>query len=161
MSTADEIVEKYVDTYGEDAGLVLLKVLADTSAGGDGYKVQMKAMVDADGWEVDTAGKLITLDTTNWGFTMGVADLAENLNEAVETEILKVRMGLLPRLGWGTGKVLLGSAETSRGNDRRRGWRPCAGAGYDRRGYRRCYPRRQYGRGRDLPVGGGQPWPWA
>ena len=28
MSSVDEIVNQYVDTYGEDAGLVLLKVLA-------------------------------------------------------------------------------------------------------------------------------------
>ena len=112
MSTVDEIVNKYVDTYGEAAALVLLKVLAHPSAGGEGYKVQLKAMLDADGWEVDTAGKVITLDTTNWGFAMGVAGLAENLHEAVETDILGIREGLVPRMGWGTGKVLLGAVET-------------------------------------------------
>lgn len=112
MSTIEEIIDKYVDTYGEDAGLVLLKVLADPSAGGEGYKIQRKAIIDVDGWEVDKAGKLITLDTTNFGFSMSVADLAENLNEAIETDILQVRMGLLPRLGWGTGKLLLGTVET-------------------------------------------------
>ncbi len=112
MITADEIVDKYVDVYGEDAGLVLLKVLAHPSAGGEGYKVQQKAMVDVDGWEVDRVGKVITLDITSWGFTMGIAGLAENLHEAVETDILEVRMGFLPRLGWGSGKVLLGAVET-------------------------------------------------
>lgn len=112
MSTIEEVVTKYVDSYGEDAGLVLLKVLAHPSAGGKGYKVQQQRMIDVDGWEVDTAGKVIMLDTTNWGFTMGAADLAENLCEAVETDILEVRMGLIPRLGWGAGKVLLGAVET-------------------------------------------------
>ncbi|HFE32709.1 MAG TPA: hypothetical protein ENJ17_05305 [Gammaproteobacteria bacterium] len=112
MPTVEEIVNRYVDTYGEDAGLVLLKVLAHPSAGGEGYVIRQKAIIDADGWEVDTASKVITLDTTSWGFSMDMDDLVENLNEAVETDILQVRMGLLPRLGWGTGKVLLGAVET-------------------------------------------------
>jgi hypothetical protein len=115
MSTVDQIVNKYVDSYGKDAGLVLLKILADPSAGGEGYKVQQKAIIDANGWEVDKASKLITLDITNLGLAMGAASLAENLNEAVETDVLGVRMGLLPRLGWGTGKLLLGTAETAIG----------------------------------------------
>lgn len=115
MSTVDDIVHEYVEAYGESAGIVLLKVLAHPSAGGEGYRIQRKVMVDADGWEVDKAGKLITLDTTNWGFRMDSADLAENLHEAVETDILGIREGLLPRLGWGTGKVLLGAVETAVG----------------------------------------------
>ena len=84
MSRVEELMDKYVDTYyGEDAGLVLLKVLAHPSAGGEGYKMQSKAMIDADGWEVNTTGKVITLDTTTLGFIVGVDSLAENLNEAV------------------------------------------------------------------------------
>ena len=112
MPKAQEIINYYVDTYGESASLVLLKVLAHPSAGGAGYKVRLKAMLDADGWEVNSGGKVITLDTTNWGQPKGTADIAENLKEAVETDILKIRMGLLPRIGWGTGKVLLGTVET-------------------------------------------------
>lgn len=101
--------------YGEDAGLALLKILAERSAGGEGYRIQLTPMIDVDGWEVNNPGKLITLDTTNWGIAMDAADLAENLNEAIETDILEIRMGLVPRLGWGTGKILLGAVETAIG----------------------------------------------
>ncbi|MBC6907516.1 hypothetical protein DWB84_18940 [Saccharophagus sp. K07] len=115
MSLIEQVVDAYIDNYGEDAGIGLLKVLADPTAGGDGYRVRMYPMLDADGWEVDKAGKLIELDTTNWGFEIDAGGLAENLNEAVETDIFKVRMGLAPRLGWGTGKILLGVVETAIG----------------------------------------------
>lgn len=113
--TLDQVLDQYVDDYGENSGLVLLKVLAEESAGGLGYTLRMRAMIDMDGWEVNTQTKVITLDSTNWGFRMGVASLAENLNEAVETDILKVREGLVARVGWGTGKVLLGAVETTVG----------------------------------------------
>lgn len=115
MSMIEQIISRYVENYGEDAGLALLKTLADVSAGGEGYQISMMPMVDMDGWEVNKAAKRIKLDTTSWGFSIGADDLAENLKEAVETDILNIRMGLLPRIGWGTGKILLGTVETAIG----------------------------------------------
>jgi hypothetical protein len=115
MSLIEQVVDSYIDNYGEDAGIGLLKVLADPTAGGDGYKVRMYPMLDVDGWEVNKAAKQIELYTTSWGFELDASGLAENLNEAIETEIFEVRMGLAPRLGWGTGKILLGVVETAVG----------------------------------------------
>ncbi len=53
MIIDNNIINMYVDTYGENAGLILLKVLAHPDSGGEGYKVQKNQLL------MPMAGKLI------------------------------------------------------------------------------------------------------
>ncbi|MCA9128957.1 MAG: hypothetical protein KDB22_17845 [Planctomycetales bacterium] len=112
----ERIIEKYVDTYSEDLAVVLLQILADPSQGGLGYTVKLfNPTVDMDGWEVDHSRKIISIDRTGLISNYTDADRAEYLKHAVETEFLKTRAGLLSRIGWGTGKVVLGLFEGATG----------------------------------------------
>jgi len=114
-ATLEHVLEEYVNTYGEESGLILLNAIADEGAGGLGYTIKTQAMIDMDGWKVDSRRKEIILDSTNWCFQMGINGLVKNLREAVDTDILNVRQGLGARIGFGTGKVLLGVVETAVG----------------------------------------------
>lgn len=106
------MIDKYVDTYSEDLSVVLLQVLADPSQGGRGYKIEMfNPTVDLDGWEVNHGKKTIYIDRTGLFSNYSDADRAEYLRNAIQTEFLKTRAGLLSRIGWGTGKVVLGLVE--------------------------------------------------
>ena len=71
--------------------------------------------IDLDGWEVDHGLKTISLDTHGVLSANSDDDLARALRDAIETEFLKTRASLVARIGWGTGKVLLGVVETTVG----------------------------------------------
>ncbi len=113
--SVDQILDRFVDRYGEAASVTLLRTLADKSAGGEGYSIRLKRMIDLDGWEVSKAGRVITLDSSDWWGDTSTDDMAENLKEAMDTDILGIREGLVARLGWGTGKVVLGVVEVGTG----------------------------------------------
>lgn len=68
-----------------------------------------------DGWEVDKARKIIKLDRTGLISSCSDVDGAEHLKHAIETEFLKTRATLFSRVGWGTGKVVLGVVECAIG----------------------------------------------
>lgn len=112
----EQIVSAFVDRYPVDLSLVLLQILAFPEQGGLGYRLEMfNPTVDLDGWEVDHTRKVVRLDQRPLLSSYSDADHAEHLKNAVETEFLGTRASLLARVGWGTGKVILGTVETTVG----------------------------------------------
>ncbi len=112
----DNIVDHYVDHFPDELSLSLLKVVAFPEQGGLGYKIELfNPAVDIDGWEIDHAAKVIRLDTKSAFSTYNTAEMATHLKEAIETEFIKSRASMLSRIGWGTGKVVLGIIETGVG----------------------------------------------
>lgn len=114
--SVDKILDTFVDRYDDEAVLLLLKTMAHPEQGGLGYSVELfNPAIDLDGFEVDHAGKRILLDRSGWLSDFSGQELAEALKKALETEIAKTRASLLARVGWGTGKVLLGVVEMGTG----------------------------------------------
>ena len=112
----EQIVSKFSDLYPENLLIVLLQIIAPKEQGGRGYKIEIfNPSVDLDGWEVDHNRKIIKLDRKGIFSNYTYDELAENLKFAIETEFLKTRESLLARVGWGTGKLVLGIAETAVG----------------------------------------------
>jgi len=110
------VIDHFVDNNDEEMTLVLLKTLALPEQGGLGYTLKLfNPAVDMDGWEFDHTAKTIHLDTSGVFSTYSTAQLSEALKEALETEILQTRASLLSRVGWGTGKVVLGVVESGVG----------------------------------------------
>lgn len=109
----DQILDYYVDNYSTESTLSLLQTLSHPSQGGLGYKLQTcNPYIDLDGWEVDHVTKIIKLDTNSLFSNYSIQDIALNLKEAIETEITKQRSSMISRIGWGTGKVVIGVIET-------------------------------------------------
>lgn len=111
----EDILDAYVDVYGEKAGVELLVILADPSCGGQGYELRAEPMIDFDGYEVSHERKVIRLDTTNFGFERQAKDIADDLEESLNVQFRRTHSSLLSRIGWGTGKVILGVVETAVG----------------------------------------------
>jgi hypothetical protein len=112
----DDVIDNFVDTFGEESSLLLMKTLAHPEQGGLGYKVVFfNPRLDIDGYEIDTTGKVIHLDTHGLISANSVAEVAESLRDAVEVDIVESRAGWLERGGVGTGKVLLGVVESAVG----------------------------------------------
>jgi hypothetical protein len=112
----DNVIDKYVDTYDEELSLLLLKSIALAEQGGLGYQIKFfNPTLDIDGYEVDHQLKIIYLDTEGIFSAHSVADVAESLKAAIEVEIAGTHAGMLGRIGWGTGKVVLGVVETAVG----------------------------------------------
>lgn len=116
VSQANPIINYFVDHYPIPLSTALLKILAAKEHGGLGYKLMLfNPTIDLDGWEIDHTNKRILIDRTGLFFNYSAADKAKSLRYAIETEILKTRASLLSRIGWGTGKVILGVVETAVG----------------------------------------------
>ena len=112
----DDVIDRFVDNHGEELSLLLLKAIAHPEQGGLGYNtVFFNPWVDVDGYEVDHRLKTIKLDTSGVFSQHSAAEVAENLKDALQVEIAKTHAGLLERIGWGTGKVLLGVVEAGVG----------------------------------------------
>lgn len=111
----DQVIDKYVDTYGEKAGIEVLSVVAEAANGGQGYNLSTAAMIDFDGYDVLHGSKQIRIDSTNFGFSRSAAGMADDLEEAMNVEFRKSHSSLLGRVAWGSGKVLLGVIETGIG----------------------------------------------
>lgn len=112
----DQIINRFVDTYPLTLSTVLLKILAFKEQGGLGYKLAIfNPVIDMDGWEVDHRTKKIYIDRTGLIFKYNIADKAQYLRYAIETEFLKTRASLLSRILWGSGKIILGVIETAVG----------------------------------------------
>ena len=112
----DSIIDHYVDNFSQELTLSLLKILSVPSQGGLGYTLEtFNPLIDMDGWEVDRINKKIKLDTSSIFSKYSISDLANHLKAAVETEFIKNRASLLSRIGWGTGKVVIGIIETGIG----------------------------------------------
>lgn len=120
MSTNTEmtnaLLDVFINTYSIDYSVVLLQIVAPQENGGRGYKIRVdNPLIDLDGWDVDHKLKVITIDYIGFFSNNSLQDLADALKDAIEVEFMKTRPGLLPRLSWGTGKVILGVAETAVG----------------------------------------------
>lgn len=112
----DNLVDFFVNHNDEQMCLALLQTIAHPEQGGLGYTIKFfNPPVDIDGWEFDHATKTIYLDTESFFSSYSEAELAETLRKAIETEILETRASLLSRVGWGSGKVLLGVVEVGTG----------------------------------------------
>ncbi|MGR9108856.1 MAG: hypothetical protein ACU843_18205 [Gammaproteobacteria bacterium] len=112
----DDVIDHFVDTYGEESSIALLMAIAHPEQGGMGYRmVFFNPAFDIDGYEVDEANRLIRLDTKGLFSSYSVAEVADSLKQAVEVDIIKSRASWLERYGVGTGKVVLGVVETSIG----------------------------------------------
>jgi hypothetical protein len=77
--------------------------------------------VDVDGWEVDSTCRVIRLDQQPLLSSYSDSDHAEHLKHAIKTEFLGTRASLLSRVGWGTGKVVLGTLDREVGRTVGRG----------------------------------------
>ena len=109
----DSVIDSFVDTYDETLSLLLLKCIALPEQGGLGYQIKFfNPSIDIDGYETDHALKVIRLDTHGVFSAHSPAEAAAALKSAVEVDIAKTHAGLLERIGWGTGKVVLGVIET-------------------------------------------------
>jgi len=109
----DQVLDYYVNNYSAESTLSLLQTLSHPSQGGLGYKLQtFNPYIDLDGWEVDHTSKTIKLDTSSLFSNYTIQDIAINLKEAIETDITKQRSSMISRIGWGTGKVVVGVIET-------------------------------------------------
>lgn len=112
----DRMIDQYVDAYSHDLAIVLLQILAPPSAGGRGYEIVLNDLwFEIDGWEVDDGRRQIQIDTAGMFSNNSDAERAAQLKDAVEVHFLKSRTGLLPRIAWGTGKVVFGVVETAVG----------------------------------------------
>jgi hypothetical protein len=109
-------LDYYVDHFSEQSTLMLLKALAYPSQGGFGYRIEMmNPLIDMDGYEVDENAKVIKLDRTGLLSSYHAPDLAKYLKDAIEIDVYGTRRSLMYRVGWGTGKVVLGAVETAVG----------------------------------------------
>lgn len=115
MSQIDQIIGHYVDNNTEELSIVLLLAIAPAENGGLAHRIKLERMIDMDGWEYDSRSKTITLDSSYFMGDTSIADIATNLREALETEILGTRASLGARVGWGSVKVLVGVIETAVG----------------------------------------------
>lgn len=107
-----QLIDTFVDKYSTDLSLVLLQILAEPSQGGQGYNLELfNPVVDMDGWEVDKTRKAIQVQTSGLMSNYSNVERAEFLKHAIETEFLETRASLVSRIGWGTGKVVLGTVE--------------------------------------------------
>ncbi|HAV1239825.1 TPA: hypothetical protein JGU28_004625 [Salmonella enterica] len=112
LNTIDSIIDKFADDYSAELLLVLLQIVALPEQGGRGYHIEINnPYIDMDGWDVDHENKTIYIDQTGIITNYDISDYVESLKEAIETEFLGTRMGLLPRILWGTGKVILAVVE--------------------------------------------------
>ncbi|WP_306143612.1 hypothetical protein [Roseibium sp. MMSF_3412] len=111
----DNIVNYFVDVYDEGMSVSLLQTVAPEENGGLGHKIQLKRMIDMDGYEYSAMSKTITLDSSYFMADMSVAKMAENLKEAIQVKIHKTHASLGSRLGWGSVNVVVGVIETSVG----------------------------------------------
>ena len=112
----DDVIDQYVDNFDDEAILLLLKCIALPEQGGLGYKlVFFNPAIDLDGYEVDKQLKTIQLDTEGIFTAMSALDVATALKEAIAIEIAGTQTGLLERVTWGTGKVVIGVVETGVG----------------------------------------------
>lgn len=112
----DDVIDSYVEQSSTEQSILLLKVLACREQGGLGYTLRLfNPRVDIDGWEFDHRAKVIYLDTSSVFSKYSARELAETLLESIETEIAESRATLLARVGWGTGKVVLGVVEAGVG----------------------------------------------
>ncbi len=112
----DKVIEYYVDNFSAELTLSLLKVLSFPEQGGLGYRLELfNPMFDMDGWEIDHSTQVIKLDTKSFFVTYSSREMAIALKEAIETDFIKSRASMLSRIGWGTGKILLGLIESSVG----------------------------------------------
>ena len=112
----DDVIDKYVDSFGEELSLLLLKCIALPEQGGLGYEIRFfNPSIDLDGYEVDHKLKIIRLDTRGMFSDYTSLEVAESLKDAIQVEIAKTHAGLLERFGWGTGKVVLGVIEAGVG----------------------------------------------
>ncbi|NJO14549.1 MAG: hypothetical protein HC877_02015 [Thioploca sp.] len=107
------ILEYFVDHYTPELTLSLMKILAYPSQGGLGYRIEVADPIF--GWDVDKNQKVITLDTHGMFSQNSTEELALQLREALEVEFLETRASLLSRIGWGTGKLVVGLVETGIG----------------------------------------------
>ena len=117
VSGIDAVIDRFVDDNSLELTLSLLKTIAQPEQGGLGYQITFfDPRLEFDGYEVDHGRKKIQLDQR--GFFSGAntaGDLAGNLREALQVEILRTHTSLLSRVGWGTGKVVLGVVESGVG----------------------------------------------
>lgn len=112
----NSLIERFVKDNSVEMSIVLLQIVSYPEQGGQGYRIEMfNPLIDMDGWEVDHDKKVIKIDSTGLITNYTIADYANSLKEAIETEFLKTRQALLPRILWGTGKVILGLVETTVG----------------------------------------------
>ena len=112
----DQVIDRFVDSHGEELSLLLLKTIAHPEQGGLGFKITFfNPALDLDGYEVDDNLKTIKLDSSGVFSARSAADLAESLKDALQVEIAKTHAGLLERIGWGSGKVLRGVVEAGVG----------------------------------------------
>lgn len=112
----DEVIDQFVDTYDEELSLLLMKTIAHPEQGGLGYRIVFfNPWMDIDGYEVDQATKTIRLETEGVFSQYSAQDVAGFLKSALQVEVAKTHAGLLERIGWGTGKVLLGVVESGVG----------------------------------------------
>jgi hypothetical protein len=112
----DDVIDKFVDTFDEKLSLMLLKSIALPEQGGLGYKIEFfNPWIDIDGYDVNRNTKVIHLDTEGIFSTYSALDVAGYLKNAIQVEIFETHAGLLERIGWGTGKVLLGIVEVGVG----------------------------------------------
>jgi hypothetical protein len=83
LFTIDEMMESYVDKYGEDAGLRLFLLLSSKDAGGGGWTVQKKSHKMND-WSVDAGSKTIFIDDKHLGLVdRSGGNAAKQINDAL------------------------------------------------------------------------------
>ena len=112
----ESILEVYADQFSHVQVLSLLKVMAFPEQGGMGYRIEtFNPTIDMDGWEIDHEKKIIMLDISGLFSSYTVREMAVALKESIETEFIRSRASLLSRIGWGTGKVIIGVVETTIG----------------------------------------------
>jgi len=118
---SDRIVEDALDyfarEYSELLNTTLLKVMALPEQGGLGYRIGHGNMYfDMDGWSVRDDAKRIDLDVRGpLGGEHTPETVAERLKNCLEVHFLETHVSLLARIGWGTGKLILGAVETGVG----------------------------------------------
>ena len=116
MAALEAALEAFVDRHGDELTLLLLKTLAYPSQGGDGYRIELGELtLDMDHWDVDKDARLIRLDHSGWFSQRDAGELADVLKDALEIGVLERRLSLAARIGWGTGKLVLGLVETAVG----------------------------------------------
>ncbi|WDE00630.1 hypothetical protein [Thalassomonas actiniarum] len=112
----DDVIDKFVDSFDLQLSMLLLKTIALPEQGGLGYKITFfNPTLDIDGYEVEHKLKLIRLDTSGLFSKYSAQEVAESLKSALQVDIAKTHAGLLSRVAWGTGKVMLGVIETGIG----------------------------------------------
>lgn len=117
MIEIDAVIDQFVTDNELELSLSLLKTIALPEQGGLGYRlVFFDPRLEIDGYDVEHGRKVIRLDTRGlFGSEKTVTDVADSLKSAMQVEILRTHTGLLSRVGWGTGKVVLGVVESGVG----------------------------------------------